>query len=94
MGRNTFRKLPLPLEGLCEEYFRDVAWVWVVEATYSGTAASPSNRGTKTKLTDDRYGFVQVPSLYCQQLTPPWWEQAPLPVAVLAVPSLHVAPIL
>jgi hypothetical protein len=40
------------------------------------------------------YGFVQVPSLYCQQLTPPWCEQAPLPVALLVVPSLHTAPIL
>ena len=38
-------------------------------------------------------GLVQVPSLYRQQRTPPCDEHAPLPVASLEVPSLHVAPI-
>ena len=27
-----------------------------------------------------------------QLATPPWWLQAPLPVALLRVPSLHLAP--
>jgi hypothetical protein len=36
--------------------------------------------------------MVQVPSLYCQQATPPWCEHAPDPVAVLFQPSAHLAP--
>jgi hypothetical protein len=39
-------------------------------------------------------GLVHVPLLYRQQETPPWLEQAPLPVAELIQPSVHVAPIL
>jgi hypothetical protein len=40
------------------------------------------------------HGFVQVPSLYRQQRTPPWLEHAPLPVASLSEPSLQTAPTL
>ena len=36
---------------------------------------------------------MHVPSLYRQHDTPPWLEHAPLPVALLSVPSLHTAPI-
>jgi hypothetical protein len=43
-------------------------------------------------MADPIQGFVQVPSLYFQHLTPLWCEHAPLPVAVLAVPSMQIAP--
>ena len=36
---------------------------------------------------------MQLPSEYFQHETPPWLEHAPLPVAVLLVPSLQVAPV-
>jgi hypothetical protein len=43
--------------------------------------------------TDSDISLPQGDYLQIQLATPPWWEHAPEPVAVLVVPSLHFAPI-
>lgn len=45
-------------------------------------------------LLDQRISYVLLNNYYLQiqYLTPPWLEHAPLPVAVLVVPSLQTAP--